>query len=159
MPVKPTSQADPTRNALRSPAVFLDQSAAVGPSRSAKDLTQAPWIVIWETTRACDLACLHCRASAQPDRDSQELTTTEARHLLRHIREEFGRVLLVLTGGDPMKRPDIYDLIAYANELGLIVALAPSATPLLTDAALEQAKDAGLHRNLTEYRWTQCPGS
>ena len=106
----------------------------------------APWIVIWETTRACDLACSHCRASAHSERHPDELSRAEGIAFIRHIREEFGRVLLVLTGGDPMKRQDIFHLIEAAHDCGLTVALAPSATPLLRRDDLMRAQDAGLHR-------------
>jgi radical SAM protein len=100
-------------------------------------------IVIWEVTRACDLACVHCRASALPLREAGELTTAEGRNLIREIRH-FGRPVFVLTGGDPLKRPDIHELIAAAAESGLPTHLSPSGTPLLTHAALVRARDAGL---------------
>ena len=69
---------------------------------------QSPFIAIWETTRACALACVHCRAEAVPRRDSGELTTGEARALIDRVRA-FGDPppLLVLTGGDPLRRPDV----------------------------------------------------
>jgi radical SAM protein len=107
------------------------------------DYARAPFLVIWEVSRACDLACLHCRASAIPSRDSGELTLEEARRLFGQIRE-MGTRLLVLTGGDPLKRPDIYDLIAAAAEAGLDPSLSPSVTPLLTPEAMRRAKAAGL---------------
>ena len=75
-----------------------------------RDFSQAPFLVIWEVTQACDLACKHCRASARPARDPRELETGEALRLLRQIRE-FGDPLLVFTGGDPLKRPDLFDLM------------------------------------------------
>jgi radical SAM protein len=103
---------------------------------------QAPFLVIWEVTRACDLACLHCRADAAPHRHAKELSTDEGFALIREIRR-FGHPLFVLTGGDPLKRPDIFQLIAYAKELGLQPGLSPSATPLLQPEALRRAKEAG----------------
>jgi radical SAM protein len=111
-----------------------------GPGRVNFD--EAPFLVIWETTQACDLACRHCRADAVPQRHPDELTTAEGRALIDEVRR-FGRPLFVLTGGDPLKRPDIFELIAYARDAGLAPGLSPSATPLLTRAALEQARDAG----------------
>ncbi len=96
---------------------------------------EAPLLVIWETTQACDLACAHCRASASPRRHSSELTTWEAYRLLETIRE-FGNPLMVFTGGDPLKRPD----------LGLRTNLSPSATPLLTRGIIREFRDCGVAR-------------
>ncbi|HEU4401357.1 MAG TPA: TIGR04053 family radical SAM/SPASM domain-containing protein [Candidatus Polarisedimenticolia bacterium] len=103
----------------------------------------SPLLVIWEVTRACDLACVHCRASAIPEREQGELTTGEGLGLIAEIRK-FGRPLLVLTGGDPLKRPDIHALIRAGAEAGLVTNLSPSGTPLLTHAALLRARDFGL---------------
>ncbi len=110
-----------------------------------RKLDQAPLLLFWETTRACDLACAHCRACAQPHRDPQELSTREGRHLLESAAE-MGVGLVVLTGGDPAKRPDTPELVAYGHSLGLHMALTPSATPLVTAAWLEGLRDAGLAR-------------
>lgn len=109
------------------------------------DFNVAPFIVIWETTQACDLACLHCRASAQPSRDARELSTVEARRLMDDIRE-MGPPLFVLTGGDPLKRPDTIPLVEYGTSIGLRVALTPSGTPLMTPPVLASLRDAGLAR-------------
>lgn len=108
---------------------------------------QRPFTVVWETTRACDLRCLHCRAEAVPRRNPLELTTKEALNLVRSIKE-FGSPypIFVLTGGDPLKRPDIYDIVSYAAEQGLRVAMTPSATPLVTRAAIQRLAEAGLIR-------------
>src|SRR5262245_22594249 len=105
--------------------------------------SEAPMVAIWEVTRACDLACLHCRASAIPSRDPEELTTSQGKELLAEIKR-FGKPLLVFTGGDPLKRPDLHELIATSKELGLTSFLSPSGTPLLTHAALYRAKQSGL---------------
>ena len=104
---------------------------------------ESPLVAIWEVTRACDLACSHCRASALPSRDPQELTTAQGIELLREIKR-FGKPLIVFTGGDPLKRPDLFELIAAARDLGLTSFLSPSGTPLLTHAALRQARQSGL---------------
>jgi radical SAM protein len=106
---------------------------------------QAPMLVIWEVTQACDLACVHCRASAQPARHPQELSTEQGYRLLDEIRR-FGEPLMVFTGGDPLKRPDIYDLARYAVKIGLRTNVTPSATPLLTAEAIEKFKEAGVSR-------------
>ena len=106
---------------------------------------RAPQRVYWETTRACDLACRHCRAEAAPDPDPAELTTAEGRRLLERVAA-FGEPLphVVLTGGDPLKRKDLFELVAAARTLGLRVSVAPSATPLLTPEALRQLHTAGI---------------
>jgi radical SAM protein len=111
------------------------------------DFSERPFTVIWETTRACDLACLHCRAEASPQRDSDELNFAEAQQFICNIKT-FGRPfpILVLTGGDPAKRPDIFDIIAYARNEGLRVAMTPSATPLMTRAMVKRLAQAGLVR-------------
>lgn len=109
------------------------------------DFNERPLIAIWEMTRACDLACFHCRASAQPTCASGELTTEEAHKLIRDVAQ-LRPPIFVMTGGDPLKRPDVYALVSYAAGYGLRPALTPSATPLLTKEAIRRLKDAGLSR-------------
>lgn len=104
-----------------------------------------PFLVFWETTRACDLVCQHCRACALPARNPNELSTEEGKALLREIRE-LGCPLVVLTGGDPAKRPDLVELVGYGHGIGLRMALTPSATPLVTARLLGELRDAGLAR-------------
>jgi radical SAM protein len=104
-----------------------------------------PFVVIWEVTQACDLACVHCRACAQPQRSLLELSTSEGESLIRQIRGLQAPVF-VLTGGDPLKRPDIFHLVEYGTTLGVRVSLSPSATPLLTRDALANLKAGGLAR-------------
>ncbi|MEV7420250.1 TIGR04053 family radical SAM/SPASM domain-containing protein [Streptomyces sp. NPDC089919] len=105
---------------------------------------ERPFIVIWETTRACPLACLHCRAEAQTGRDPRELDGAAARLLMDQIAS-FGKPspLFVITGGDPFQRPDLTDLVGYGTSLGLRVAVSPSGTPTLTRANLTAVRDAG----------------
>jgi radical SAM protein len=111
------------------------------------DFNQRPFTVVWETTRACDLACVHCRAEANSQRSKDELTFDEAQRLVQSVKV-FGAPypLFILTGGDPAKRPDIFDIIAYARGEGLRVAMTPSATPLITRDAVRRFADAGLVR-------------
>jgi len=111
----------------------------------AIDFNERPFVVIWENTRACDLACVHCRAAAQPKRSQFELTTEEGFTLIDQIAD-LGPRIFVITGGDPLKREDTYDLIRHAKERGLEPALTPSATPLLTAAAVSRMKRHGLTR-------------
>jgi radical SAM protein len=111
------------------------------------DFNQRPFTVVWETTRACDLACIHCRAEARALRDPSELNFAEAQGLIENIKA-FGSPypIFVLTGGDPAKRPDIFDIIKYARSEGLRVAMTPSATPLITRDAVRRFAEAGLVR-------------
>src|SRR5437667_1346533 len=106
---------------------------------------QAPMLLLWEATQACDLACVHCRASAQPQRSDTELTTEQGYRLLDEIRS-FGEPLMVFTGGDPLKRPDLFELIRYSVKIGLRTNVTPSATPLLTAEAIDKFKEAGVSR-------------
>jgi radical SAM protein len=108
------------------------------------DLNQRPFMVIWETTQACDMACRHCRAEAQPLHHPNELTYADGCHLIDQI-VDFGtpHPLVILTGGDPFKRSDIFELTQYASSKGLPVALSPSGTPLLTPENLGKVRDAG----------------
>ncbi|GIP20989.1 radical SAM/SPASM domain-containing protein [Paenibacillus sp. J22TS3] len=111
-----------------------------------RNYADSPFIVIWEVTRACALKCLHCRAEAQYAADPRQLTTEEGRALIDQIAE-LDNPLLVFTGGDPLMRPDLYDLIKYAvEEKHLSVSMTPSATPRVTRQAIERVKEAGLSR-------------
>jgi AdoMet-dependent heme synthase len=109
------------------------------------DFKQTPFTVAWEVTRACAYACIHCRAEAQPKRDPRELTTDEGFRLIDDL-VDVGRPILIVTGGDPMMRPDLFDLIRYAAGRGLRVALSPTATKLVTLERLREAREAGVAR-------------
>lgn len=109
----------------------------------AVDFDRAPFTVAWEITRACALRCFHCRAIAQPRRHPGELTTEEGFRLVDDIAES-GAVVLVITGGDPLMRPDVAEFVAYARSRGLRVALSPSATRLVTREALARLQRVGM---------------
>lgn len=109
------------------------------------DFNQRPFIAIWEVTQACDLACVHCRASAQPERHPMELSTDEGKRLIDQIAA-LEVPVFVLTGGDPIKRPDLLELVAHARKAGVRISLTPSATPLLTRDVVFRLKEAGLAR-------------
>src|SRR5512140_2183086 len=96
------------------------------------DFARNPMLVYWETTRACALACRHCRASAIPTPHPLELKNSQAKRLLDSIAS-FGDPLphLVLTGGDPLERDDLAELIQYALSLGIRTSITPAATPAL----------------------------
>jgi radical SAM protein len=113
-----------------------------GPPR-AVDFARAPFLVIWETTQACALACRHCRASAQSSRDPRELTTSEGESLIAQVAG-MGTPILVLSGGDPLNRPDLLDLVACGRSHGLRVATIPAATPALTRERVQGLAAAGL---------------
>jgi len=130
---------------MDSPRPAPQRSAARPPALLDVDFTRAPFTVAWEITRACALACLHCRAEAQPRRDPRELTTAEGLRLIDEVAA-MGTPVLVITGGDPLMRPDCFDFIAHARARGLQVGFSPSATGRLTRDALRRARDAGTHR-------------
>src|SRR6185437_13209269 len=121
----------------------LDRS--MNPQINTVDFNERPFLAIWEVTQACDLACVHCRASAQPNRHPMELTTEEGKDLIDQIAA-MDVPVFVLTGGDPIKRPDLFDLIGHARAMGVRVSLTPSATPLLTREIVFRLKEAGLAR-------------
>lgn len=108
------------------------------------DLSQKPFIVIWEVTRACALVCKHCRAEAQRHAAPGQLTTAEGKDLLRQLAAyDPPRPLLVLTGGDCFEREDLVELVEYGTSLGLSVSISPSVTPLFTKERLIALKKAG----------------
>src|SRR5690349_6324874 len=112
---------------------------------SEVDFDRAAFTIAWEVTRACAFSCVHCRADAQHRRDPRELTTEEGFALIDRFAE-FGSPILVFTGGDPMMRKDLFDLIAYADRQGLRCSLTPTATALPTVARLRRAQEAGIRR-------------
>jgi len=102
----------------------------------------APRNVYWETTIACQLACQHCRAEAIPCRDPEELTTEEGFRLIDSVKR-LGS-LLVLTGGDPLERKDLLDLVRYAKSIQVPVAVTPSTTLTLTRETVATLKALGI---------------
>ena len=115
------------------------------PARGALNFDETPFLAIWEVTQSCDLACKHCRAAAQPIAHPDELTNAEGKALIDQIAA-MGVPIFVFTGGDPLKRADVFELIRYAADKGVQVALTPSATPLQTREAIFKLKEAGLVR-------------
>ncbi len=109
------------------------------------DFDRAPFTIAWEVTRACAFSCKHCRADAQHQRDPRELTTEEGCRLIDRLAE-FGSPILVFTGGDPLMRRDLFDLIAYATQKGLRCSLTPTATALPTVERMQKAQEAGIKR-------------
>lgn len=106
---------------------------------------RAPARVYWELTRACDLACRHCRAEAQRERAPAELTTAECEHVLDALAlAPPPKPHVIFTGGDPLKRPDLTALVRASVARGLGVSLAPSATLGLTHDVVRDLADAGV---------------
>ena len=105
---------------------------------------QGPRVVAWESTVACNLACVHCRASAQTTPEPDEPTTEEVLHLIDQLAE-FGRPIFIISGGEPLMRPDIFEIAAYGTRRGLRVAISPNGT-LITPEVVRQLKEAGVRR-------------
>ncbi len=109
------------------------------------DVTRAPMMCYWELTRACDLACRHCRAEAQAERHPGELSTEECRRLIDQLAQ-FGDPLphVVITGGDPLKRPDLWDIIGMLKQKGFQVAITPSGTYALSEPVVDRFRHEGI---------------
>lgn len=105
---------------------------------------KGPRIVAWESTVACNLACVHCRASAQITSEPDELTTEKVFDLIDQLAE-FSQPIFVISGGEPLMRPDIFDIAAYGTQRGLRVAVSPNGT-LITPQVVRQLKEAGVRR-------------
>ena len=110
---------------------------------AAVDFDQAPFLVIWETTRSCGLACKHCRASAILGRDPGELTTDEGEKLMKDVAA-MGTPILILSGGDPLNRPDLEELVRRGKNAGLRLGTIPATTENLTQGRIQGLKDAGI---------------
>jgi AdoMet-dependent heme synthase len=108
------------------------------------DFADKPVLVFWETTRACSLACVHCRASALTDPLPGELTREEGIRVIDQVAS-FGKPYptMVFSGGDPLRRSDLYDLLSYASEAGVRFAVSPAVTELLTDETLDDIAELG----------------
>ena len=104
-----------------------------------------PRLVAWEVTRACNLACAHCRAAAIDRPDPDELTTSEGLNLVDQIAAMGQGIILILTGGEPLLRADVFDLAAHGTAKGLRVVMAPNGT-LLTPETVRRIKDSGIQR-------------
>lgn len=115
-------------------------------SYTLADTSHSPLLVFYEVTRACDLACAHCRAVAQPKPHRCELTTTQSLALVDDLASFPKPPMLVMTGGDPFLRVDLFTLIRYAADRGLSVSFSPSATPRVSPEALEEAYRSGVRR-------------
>lgn len=107
------------------------------------DFNKAPMLVIWEMTQACGLACSHCRADASLLHHPDELTTQEAKDLIKDVKR-MGSPVMVLSGGDPLRRDDLEELVYFGADLGLRMCTIPAVTPRLTRQKMISLRDAGI---------------
>ncbi len=140
----PSESGDLNEDSVKEVSWQEDATSMTGYSRA--DFHRSPFLVFWEITQACDLVCDHCRACAQPDRHPEELNLPLCHKLIEQLASFPQGPILVLTGGGPMKRDDVFDIIWAGVDAGLTVTMTPSATPLVTPQAIEQLKAAGLSR-------------
>ena len=103
-----------------------------------------PRLVAWEVTRSCNLNCVHCRASSEKGPYEGELDTARAKQILDEITLT-GSPIIILTGGEPLLRDDIFDLARYGTGLGLRMVMATNGT-LLTPELIENIKESGIKR-------------
>jgi radical SAM protein with 4Fe4S-binding SPASM domain len=115
------------------------------PGMDGYDFNERPFLVFWEITRSCALACSHCRAEAQPRRHPEELNYVQSIRLIRQLAV-LKPPMLILTGGDPLMRRDALDLVREATAAGLHVGLSPSATQRLKQMDFAKLKAAGVQR-------------
>lgn len=115
-----------------------------GMVRTLPDGTPACKLIAWEVTRSCNLACKHCRAEAHPQPYAGELSNAEAKALIDTF-PEVGSPIIIFTGGDPMMRPDVYELMRYATDKGLRCVMSPNGT-LITPETAAMIREAGVRR-------------
>ena len=101
-------------------------------------------LVAWEATRSCNLSCKHCRASAQSEKYENELSTIEAFKLLDEI-VLIGNPIIILTGGEPLLRKDIFDIADYGTKKNLKMVMAPNGTMITKENAYKM-KESGIKR-------------
>ncbi|MEJ2649669.1 MAG: radical SAM protein, partial [Sedimentisphaerales bacterium] len=100
-----------------------------------------PRIIAFEVTHKCQLNCMHCRAAASEEANSEYLTTEQCKQILSSLAS-YNKCVVILTGGEPMERDDIYELIEYGNDIGHRVAVATSGYPI-NDDSIKRLKDSG----------------
>jgi len=144
-----TSRGDagrgPVQKRARATASGGHGTAQTGLRRLRFDVGNRPFLVLVELTRACELACRHCRAEAKRERDPDELTTTEIAAILDDLGSLGSpRPIVVFTGGDPLMRPDLIELVRHGVDAQLAVAVAPAGTPHATPVVLGELRRAGV---------------
>ena len=115
-----------------------------------------PRLIFWESTAGCNLACIHCRRITVSDQLlPQDLTTQEAFELIDQVAA-FARPIFILSGGEPLYRPDIFDIARHATEAGLIVALATNGT-LIDDTVAKHIAESGIRRVSVSFDGADAP--
>ena len=142
-PRRPAGQSRPDRPSRGPLEEALATAVRPAPFRPPADLDRQPIVIAWETTRACPYRCAHCRADARPLPQPGQLDAAEALELVDSL-EPFAGSILVLTGGDPLLRPDLEEIVRRARRRGLRVALTPAATPRVTEERLASLQNAGV---------------
>jgi AdoMet-dependent heme synthase len=117
---------------------------ALHPGAGRAGAQATPRLIFWELTQGCNLACQHCRAEAQPERAPDELSTQECFDVIDDITKDY-KPVLILTGGEPLYRPDLFEIASYANQKGARVCLASNGT-MIDDAIAQRLKQVGVQR-------------
>jgi AdoMet-dependent heme synthase len=107
-------------------------------------MTNAPRLIAWELTSGCNLNCVHCRGASTSSVPAGELTTDEAKHFIDEVAG-LGKPILILSGGEPLTRPDVFEIARYGTDAGLRVVLATNGT-LLTPEIVEKLRASGVQR-------------
>ncbi|MFA7061048.1 MAG: radical SAM protein, partial [Pedobacter sp.] len=123
------------------------------------------WIA-WETTQKCNLRCVHCRCSSEMTSSEGDFTTEEGKKLLKEI-SDFSKPVIVLSGGEPLLRPDIFELAEYGTSLGLRMCMATNGALVTDEICLKMIKadikmvSLSLDGSCAEVHdnFRQCPGS
>lgn len=124
--------------------VHLKGSHPGGMPKTLPDGSPSCKLIAWEVTRSCNLACKHCRAEAHMDPYPGEFSTEEAKALIDTF-PDVGNPIIIFTGGEPMMRADVYELMAYATSKGLRCVMSPNGT-LITPKAAHAIKQSGVQR-------------
>jgi AdoMet-dependent heme synthase len=103
-----------------------------------------PRLVAWEVTRNCNLNCVHCRASASRGPYEGELDTAKCLRVLDQI-EQVGKPIVILTGGEPLLREDVFELARYGTDKGLRMVMATNGT-LITEEVTKRMRSSGIQR-------------
>src|SRR6202140_1557090 len=122
----------------------LQMHSTNGEQHSAQVTKNKPRLIFWELTKGCNLRCIHCRASATELSSPSDLSTVAAKAIINQIAE-VSKPILVLSGGEPLFRSDIFELARYGTDKGLRVALATNGTLVSKDVA-RQIVDSGVQR-------------
>lgn len=107
-------------------------------------MAQPPKLIAWEFTKSCNLSCAHCRGSSTSKMDKDELSTGESKRFIDEIAN-FGKPILILSGGEPLVRSDIFEIASYGTHKGLRVVMATNGT-MVTSNIAEKLKQSGIQR-------------